>query len=433
MPSQSKTYSVDIEHITRVEGHGNIKLNVKEGKIEHLSLDIVEAPRFFEMMLKGRSWEHAAPLTSRICGICSIAHTLASISATENALGIIPSKQTKLLRDLVYVGEMLASHILHICFLVVPDLFKVDSVIPLASTNPDLVKLALRLKKLGNEICNTLVGRKIHSISLMVKGFSKIPSKDDIAKVNKMLKDSMPDFQTLLKFAKTIKLPNFERETEYISLKDDSEFALLSGKIYSSDSKKTYERQEYLSVTNEYSPANSTAKWTKNLRGSYFVGALARLNNNFDQLHPMAKEISEELGFKVPCYNPFMNNVAQIIESVHELYFGLELCEKLLDMKLEEEDITVKPRAGRGVGIVEAPRGILFHDYTYNDEGKIVKANCIIPTNQNYGNIQDDLNSFVPKILEQPKEDIALGMEMLVRAYDPCISCSVHLLKVEFV
>jgi len=427
------TYAVDIEHITRVEGHGNIRLNVKDGKIEELNLDIVEAPRFFEMMLKGRSYEHAAPLTSRICGICSIAHTLASIYATERALGIIPSEQTKKLRDLVYCGETIASHVLHICFLVVPDIFKTDSVIPLASTHPDLVKLALRLKKLGNEMCNILVGRKIHSISLMVKGFSRIPTKDEIAKVQKMLKESIVDIETLVKFIKTAKLPDFERETEYISLKHNTVFPLLEGEIYSSDTKETYKNEDYLSITNEYCPKNSTSKWTRHKRNSYMVGSLARLNNNFNLLHPKAKDVAEFLGFKVPCFNPFMNNIAQAIETVHEAYFGIELCEMLLCKDLEEEDLTIKPRAGRGVGIIEAPRGILFHDYTYDEKGKITKANCIIPTGQNYGNIQDDLNALVPAILDMSKEDIALHMEMLVRAYDPCISCSVHLLNVEFV
>lgn len=434
MPSANKTYSIDINHITRVEGHGDIRLNVKEGKIEHLSLDIVEAPRFFELMLKGRPYKQVAPLTSRICGICSIAHTYTSLNASERAFGLKITEQTKLLRDIVYVGEMIASHILHICFLVLPDIFKTDSVIPLAATHPDVVKLALRLKKLGNDICNVLVGRKIHSISTAVNGFYRIPTKDEIATVRKMLVDSVGDIETLLSFAKaTVKLPNFERETEYISLKHDTEYPVIHGKIYSSDTKKTYENEEYLAITNEYCPDNSTAKWTKHKRSSYFVGALARVNNNFDLLHPKAKEVANDFGLIVPCYNPFMNNVAQIVETVHEAYFGIEVCDKLLAKGLVEEDISFKPHAGRGVGVVEAPRGILFHDYTYDDEGKIVKANCIIPTNQNYGNIQDDLNAMVPTLLEQPKEDIALGMEMLVRAYDPCISCSVHLLNVEFV
>ncbi|MCW4054728.1 MAG: nickel-dependent hydrogenase large subunit, partial [Candidatus Bathyarchaeota archaeon] len=231
-------------------------------------------------------------------------------------------------------------------------------------------------------------------------------------------------------------LPDFVRETEFIALTSPNEYALYDGKIGSTDTDAAPAR-EYLSYTNEYIVHNSTAKWAKNKRESYMVGALARLNINYDKLSSLAKKIAEMFGLKPVCHNPFMNNVAQLVEVVHSVEDSIKLINELeaagLKSQPEYNLPEIKVKAGQGVGAVEVPRGVLFHDYTYNNSGICTKANCIIPTNQNHGNIQLDLKALVPKIMDKTPKEIELTLEMLVRAYDPCISCSTHAVKVHFV
>jgi coenzyme F420-reducing hydrogenase alpha subunit len=226
---------------------------------------------------------------------------------------------------------------------------------------------------------------------------------------------------------------NFERETEYLSLTHPDEFALYRGDIKSTDTGKVTDHREYKSVINERVVPHSTAKWTSSQRSSFGVGALARCNNNFDQLNDQAKAVAAAVGWKPVSHKPFDYNVAQLLEVVHSYYDAKRLIDELLDTGWKHEPPQVKPKAGRGVGICEAPRGLLIHDYTYDDDGIITEANCIVPTCENHGNIEDDFRALVPQILDKPQDEIAHTLEMLVRAYDPCISCSVHMLNVTFV
>jgi len=423
--------NINVQHVTRVEGHGNIVLNARDGKIEELRWEVTESPRLFEAMLRGRYYEDVPLIASRICGICSISHTTASIQATEAAFGIQPSEQTLLLRKLLYNAETLESHVLHALFLAAPDFLGVGSVFPLVETHKDVVLMALRLKKLAYNLAELLAGRKTHPISCLVGGFAKLPDLDELKAIRVRLEDALVDFNATVELFKTLSIPDFTRETEYIALKDLKEYAFISGQIASTDAGTT-QLSNYLEVTNEFCVPHSTAKYTKNKRDSYMVGALARFNNNHDQLLPRAKKVAEELGLSAPCHNPFMITVAQVVECVHAVEDSINLIDQILARGLEEEDNKVKVRAGRGVAAVEAPRGILFHDYTYDENGVLVSANCIIPTNQNHNNIQKDFEALVPLILGRSEDEIRLTLEMLVRAYDPCISCSAHLLNVSF-
>jgi len=423
--------NINVHQVTRVEGHGNIILNATDGSIKEIRWEIPESPRFFEAMLRDRYYEDVPIIASRICGICSISHSTASIQATEAAFGINPSEQTLLLRKLLYNAEMLESHVLHILFLAAPDFLGVDSVFPLVDTHKDVVVMALRMKKLAYNIAEVLAGRKTHPISCVVGGFAKLPKMEELESLRKRLQDSIADLNTTVGLFKTLSIPYFIRETEYIALKDPAEYAFINGQISSTDA-GIAPLDEYLNVTNEFSVPHSTAKFTKNKRDAYMVGALARFNNNYEQLLPMAKNSAEELGIKAPCTNPFMITVAQLVELYHVVEDSLTIIDTIMESGLEEEDNKVEVRAGRGIGATEAPRGILFHDYTYNDEGKIVKANCVIPTNQNHNNIQKDFEALVPQILNKSEDEIRLTLEMLVRAYDPCISCSAHALQVKF-
>ncbi len=427
-----KNINVNVDHLTRVEGHGNIVVNVKEGKIEECKWEVVEAPRFFEAFIRGRSYLEIAHITSRICGICSIGHTLCSLQATEAAMGVKISEQTRLLRRILIQGENLQSHVLHSYFLAAPDFVGAPSVFPLVQTHPEVVVRALRMKKLANDLCDVFGGRTVHPITPTVNGFTKLPEIKDIKEIRRRLVAAGPDLEATLALFKTLKIPDFQRETEYISLKSKEEYALYEGVIASTDAGTT-PVANYRNWTNEYLVPQSTAKYTKHVRDSYMVGALARFNNNHDQLPARAQKAAEELGLKAPCYNPFMNTVVQVVEVVHALDESIRLIDELLDKGLKEEDRRILLKAGRGVGSVDVPRGILFHDYTYDKNGICVEANCIIPTNQNHANIQKDMEALLPQVLDRPQEEIRLSLEMLVRAYDPCISCSTHLLKVEFV
>jgi sulfhydrogenase subunit alpha len=426
-----RTVDINVHHVTRVEGHGNIVLNVANGCIEVLRWEVPESPRLFEALLKGRHYDDVPHIASRICGICSIAHTIASIQACEKAFGIQPSEQTQILRKLLFNAEILESHILHAYCLAAPDFLGVESVFPLAKTHKDVVVRAMRLKGLAYHLADLLAGRKTHPISCIVGGFAKLPDLRGLALVRRALSEALVDFDATVELFSTFAIPEFGRETEYIALQDSNEYAFVSGNIGSSDTGPA-PLSDYLSITNEFCVPHSTAKYTKHNRDSYMVGALARFNLNHSQLHARAKEAAGVLGLCAPCHNPFMITLAQIVETVHVAADSIRLIDRLLEFGLKEEETELSIRSGRGIGAVEAPRGILFHDYTFDESGILTAANCVIPTNQNHNNIQKDMEALVPTILDRPEEDIRQTLEMLVRAYDPCISCSTHLLKVRF-
>ncbi len=426
--------NINLHYVTRVEGHGNIIVNAKNGKIEKVQWQVPEAPRFFEAMVIGQKWDVIHHITSRICGICSIGHTLASLKATESAMGIEISEQTYNLRRLAIHAENLQSHMLHIGYLVLPDLLGVGSVVPLASSHPKELQTVIRLHRLANEMSDLICGRTTHPQRLIPGGFTRIPTKGELLNLREKLLTSEADINSLIKLLKTlvIKLPAFTRETEYVGLTNDKEYALYDGDLASTDGGRE-PVENYLSWTNEYCVSHSTAKYTKRKRDSLMVGALARFNLNHKQLREKALKTAADLGLVAPCYNPYMNTVAQFVECVHSLEESISIIDAILKVGLKDEKPQVKLKAGRGIGAVEVPRGILIHDYTYDSNGICIKSNCIIPTNQNHSNIQKDMEAFVPTIISKPQNEIELLLEMLVRAYDPCISCSTHMLKVEFI
>ncbi len=435
-----KNININVHHLTRVEGHGNIVVNIKEGTIERCEWQIPEAPRFFEAMIKGRHYSEIQRIVSRICGICAIGHTLASLKATENALGITISEQSKILRRILKHAENFDSHILHIYFLVAPDLLGVKSVFPLIETHKDVVKIALRLKRLGHEWGSTLAGRTTHPTKCIPGGWSMIPTEEELKLLKQKIIDRVSDVEETLKVLISVapNIPDFTRETEYIGLIDDHEYGLYDGMIGSltpDGNVNKYNASDYRSITNEWVSPLSTAKYTKHSMESYMVGALARININYDRLHSKAKETAEVIGFKTLCFNPYMNSIAQFIECVHSAYITIDYIDQLLNIGVNTEEIPAKPtKFGRGFGSTEVPRGILFHEYEYDEEGFCKEGNCVIPTNQNHANIQKDFEKIVPELIDADKneDEIELILSMLVRAYDPCISCSAHYLDVVF-
>jgi sulfhydrogenase subunit alpha len=427
------TVKVNVHHITRVEGHGDIVVDVQNGEIKKCQFEVVEAPRFFEALVRGRPYHELSHITSRICGICSVGHATTSLRATEKALGVEPSAQTVLLRKLNFHGEIIDSHVLHTYYLVAPDFLGVDSVIPLVETHREVVERALRIKKLSGDVCAMIAGRHTHPCAMTVGGFTHTPTEREVREMHARFVDARADMDETVALFSTLPWPEFKRETEYVSLKKDNEYAFIDGTVVTSDG-FSYPIEDYRKVTNEWCVPFSTAKWAKHNRESYMVGALARLNNNYGQLHPRAKEAAKKIGLEPICTNPFLNSAAQVVEMVHCIEDGIEIMDKLLTRGVQpEKPPEIRVKAGEGVGSCDVPRGILFHNYVYDEDGICVSANCVIPTNQNAANLNADMQAFLPQILDKPQEEIRHLLEMLVRAYDPCISCSAHFLTVEFV
>lgn len=421
------TRTIDIHHITRVEGHGNIKIRIHDGRLEEARWEVVETPRFFEAMLVGKKWENAPWISGRICGICSIGHTLASIRAVENGFGIVPTEQTRKLRLLLKHMETLQSHILHLYFLSAPDFLGVGSVFPLINSHPDVVMRAARMKQLANDVCDTIGGRRMHPTRTIVGGFTMVPEKKELVRFRTRLKDATDDLLKTAELFRTFNIPDFVRETEFVSLKGDDSYPFIGGDLASTDGVRKKEH-EYKSMTNEYLVEQSTSKWSRLSRQSLAVGALARVNNNYNLLHPIAKEIAASFGLKPVNHNPYMNNIAQLVECVHVVMDSLSIIDELTGSTWQEPRQPVTPKSGLGVGAVEVPRGILYHAYEFDKDGRIMHCDCVIPTSQNHANIQHDLQELATKFALKGANDrdIELLAQMLVRSYDPCISCSVH-------
>ncbi len=415
-----------VEHLTRVEGHGNILASEEGGRIAEAIFQIVEGIRFFEGILRARSFEEVAHIASRICGICAVSHTCASLMATEKALGIEVSAQTRLLRRLIMNGEVMSSHALHVYFLALPDLLHLPSVLPLIKRDPEMLKRAFRVKTAAYELGKTIGGRHTHPISLVPGGFSSFPPPAALRQVQTRLIELREDIQETINLYQGLEMPRFERETEYVCLRHPDYYSFYGGVIVSSDG-ESVGAEHYQDVVNEYVVPGSTAKQARWHRDSYMAGALARINNNWRQLHPQARTALETLALNPPCHNPFMNTTAQIVEMVHCLENSVELIEEILREQLDDEDVPkITLRAGQGVGVVEAPRGLLIHDYAYDDQGHCTAANCVIPTGQNLGNLNADMQAYVSQHPDMPKDELTQQLTMLVRAYDPCISCSTH-------
>ena len=428
------THRIHIEHVTRVEGHGSLRINTREGVVEEVRLEIVEANRFFESFVLGMPPQDIAQTVSRICGICCVGHQLAALKAVEAALRITPDAQTVLLRKLLNESQFLQSHALHLYFLAVPDYVGAKSVLPLAQSQPELVRRALKLKKLANDFTGVIVGRTLHPMTPTLGGFRRLPDRDALLEIRERLADSVAETEAMVDFVTGRQLPDLERETEFVSLKHADEYALYEGDIFSSVTGESEAVSAYRTVTNEFTVPHSTAKWARWHRESYMVGALARVNNNFEQLRPEAQAVADGLAFRVPCYNPYMNNIAQLVEMVHCTHNCLAMLDQLLAMDLNMNEVHYEVAAGRGAGAVEVPRGVLFHEYSFDENGLCCDADAVIPTSQNVNNIEKDMQAFVPQLPGNVGETtLAHRMEMLLRAYDPCISCSVHLLDVEFV
>ena len=424
---------IKLDHITKIEGHANVTINIDRGKLKDVRFETVEGARFFEGIVTGRKYYDVQKFVSRICGVCSQAHLLGSILAIENAMGIFVSDQTRKLRRLVNIAAIIQSHCLHDFFLALPDYLGFESAISMASKYPDEVKLALAIKRIANDINQVIGGRDIHCITLVPGGFTKLPSQEDIRALYIKVKEGKRLSVKAAKLFISLKYPDFERETEYVALRDDDRYALDSAHIVSTKG-LDIEPSEYKNFISEIIKDYAASKFALLNRKGYFVGALPRLNINHDKLSKDAKKLISSSGLQFPSHNPFHNNLAQAIEMVSLFDEAIEILEDFrLESACEPDVADYDVCAGHGYCAIEVPRGLLLHEYDIDETGTVKYANIIAPTTQNLKNIEDDLTEFIGQLLSKKvsKEKLIFEVEKLIRAYDPCISCSTHGLKIK--
>lgn len=422
---------IAIEHLARIEGHANLVIDTARGTLKELRLEIIESPRFFEAMLRGKHYSDVAPIVARICGVCSNSHTLVSLQATEQALGVEVSDQTRALRQLLAYGEILQSHLLQLFFMAIPDYYGVPSILPLVQSERILVNQALQLKKMANDICRVVGGRPVHPVTPAVGGFLSLPEAGELQELRRQLVAALPDLEASVDIFTALEYPDFERETEYFSLAGEGDYPVFGRQLVSSDGVNC-QVENYADVLEEYLVPHSSAKFARLTRGSFMVGALSRLRNNFDLLSPMAVQVADALEVGPTTCNPYRILGARLVEVVHSIERAIHLIDDLLLAGLQQESLAKPQGPGRGVAAIEAPRGLLFHAYNYDAEGRIESADCVIPTAQNLGNIEADLRQRVPELFRSGREELTMQCEKLIRAYDPCISCSTHMLTVDY-
>jgi coenzyme F420-reducing hydrogenase alpha subunit len=422
--------TIRLESITRVEGEGGLRLEVRNGRLEDVKLDIFEPPRFFEAFLRGRSMREVPDMVARICGICPYAHQLTAVQALETALGITPGPEIRSLRRLFYCAEWIESHALHIYMLQAPDLFGVDNVVALAAGQPDLVRRGLDLKKIGNDLMTLLGGRSVHPISVCIGGFWKVPRRDELLAFRPRLERALQASIETVKFVSSLKLPEFNANYECVALSHPRTYGMNEGHIISTSGLDIAVRDFEQTFLEEHVAHSTALQAVRAERGSsYFVGPLARLNLNYNQLSPAARKAADECGIVWPCFNPNAGIVARAIELVHACEEGLQHIDAYTEPPSPKIEYTI--RAAEGCSATEAPRGLLYHRYRINDQGIVQSARIVPPTCQNYRRIEDDLRLLVPTMLDRTDAEIVDACEKLVRNYDPCISCSTHAVRVK--
>jgi coenzyme F420-reducing hydrogenase alpha subunit len=426
---------IEVGALARVEGEGALHLVMTDGKVSQAKLRIYEPPRFYEAFLRGRDYTEVPDITARICGICPIAYQTASCYALEKAMGVFEQVQQlpgiQALRDLIYCGEWIESHVLHMFMLHLPDFLGYESAISMAEDHGETVKQALRVKKLGNALVAALGGRAVHPVSMCVGGFHRAPDVD----VMRALIDETEACCELmceltLFLARNVKYPDLDRDYEFVALCPDDAYSMNLGRIKSNKGLDVEQADFGAAVEEMHAPHTTALQSTLKGRGAYMVGPLARVNLNHQNLHPRAAEllprVCDAVGQKLPWSNNFLSLPARGLETIHALALAADILRDY--RKPRESRIDLTPRAGHGAHGTEAPRGVCWHEYDTADDGSIAAAHIMPPTAQNQLTIEQDLVEMGAQVAEMSDEDAALRCEHLIRNYDPCISCSVHFL-----
>jgi sulfhydrogenase subunit alpha len=423
----NKTRTITVDYLARVEGEGALSVKIRGDKVTGVKLKIMEPPRFFEALLRGRKYSEAPDITARICGICPVAYQMSAVHAIEQAFEVVVGGQLRALRRLLYCGEWIESHTLHVYMLHAPDFLGYPDVMRMAQDYPEVVKRGLQMKKAGNAIVAFLGGREVHPINVCVGGFYKVPEKREFEPLVEQLKWGREAALETVRWAARMPFPDFEQDYEFVALWHPNEYPFNEGKLVSNKgldiAVKDYEEH----FVEEQVPYSSALHSRLKERGSYFVGPMARYNLNFAQLSPLAQEAARAAGLGPACRNPFQSIIVRCVEILYAFDEALRIIEQY--EKPEQPAVRLQPRAATGCACTEAPRGILYHRYRIDDEGLIRDARIIPPTSQNQKTIENDLWHYVEKYIHLPQEQLTWQCEQAIRNYDPCISCSTHFLK----
>jgi coenzyme F420-reducing hydrogenase alpha subunit len=421
-----KVRDLTVEGLARVEGEGAMHVILTDGELADVKLRIYEPPRFFEAFLRGRSYTEPPDITARICGICPVAYQMSSCQAIEQICGTVIDEPIRVLRRLLYCGEWIESHVLHIYMLHAPDFLGASSALELAKDHRDLVETALKLKKIGNEIMEVVGGRPIHPINVRLGGFYRVPTKRELAPLGERLRWARDAALETVRVVSTFDFPDLEIDHEFVALHDPDEYAITRGRVIS-DGGLDIDVKEYPEhFTEEHVPYSTTLHGHMIERGRYLVGPLARYALNYDQLPAVAREAAVEAGLGKVVRNPFRSIQVRAIENVAACDEAIRIIEEYSEP--DRPAVPVEPRAGTGHGATEAPRGLLYHQYTIDERGTILAADIVPPTAQNQEAIEADLRKLVAGNLSLGDHELQHLCEQSIRNYDPCISCSTHFL-----
>jgi sulfhydrogenase subunit alpha len=423
------TRTIKVDALARVEGEGGLVVKLRDGRVDSVRLSIFEPPRFFEALLRGRGFAEAPDITARICGICPVAYQMSAVHALEDALGIAVGGPLRSLRRLLYCGEWIESHALHIHMLHAPDFLGYPDAVAMARDHRAAVQRGLELKKAGNAVLRLLGGREVHPINVRVGGFYKLPARDDLARLAGELRRARDAALATVRWVAGFEFPDLERDYEFVALRHPLEYPFNEGRITSSRGLDVAVR-EYDANFVELQVEHSTALHSRRAGGgAYLVGPLARWALNADRLSPLAQEAARDAGLEGVCRNPFRSVVVRAVEVVWA-------CDEALSILAayeppEHPAVPVVPRAGVGYAATEAPRGLLYHRYRIDAEGTILDARIVPPTSQNQPTIEEDLAAIVPASLALPRPALVSRCEHAIRNHDPCISCATHFLRFE--
>ncbi len=426
MPAET-TRTIKVDYLARVEGEGALTIKLEGDRATKVELRLFEPPRFFEAFLRGRSQTEAPDITARICGICPVAYQRSACHAIESGLGITVDGPLRTLRRLLYCGEWLESHVLHMFLLHAPDFLGYDDALATAKDHPEIVKRALRMKKAGNAVVAMLGGREIHPINVRIGGFYRVPARSELHQLTEELKWGRDAAMESVAWMAGFDFPDFERDYEFVALRHPDEYPLTEGRLVSNKG-LDIAVQDYDDHFTEEHVARSTALHsTRKEGGEYQCGPLARVNLNFDRLSAGARQVATSIGFTVPCMNPFKSLLARALETIHAFEQAVEILNGYEPPARPKVDVPTK--AATGFGCTEAPRGIFFHRYRLDAEGIIQDAKIVPPTAQNQKSMESDLRQLASRLAKLSLDQAALLAEHAVRNSAPCISCSTHFLR----
>jgi coenzyme F420-reducing hydrogenase alpha subunit len=435
-PDGKTTRTITVQALARVEGEGALTIRLRDGQVDGVELRIYEPPRFYEAFLRGRSALEVPDITARICGICPVAYQMSSVHAVEKIYGVTLPPELRALRRLLYCGEWIESHTLHIYMLHAPDFLGFESALAMAQASPafaDTVRRALRIKKAGNAIVNLVGGREVHPINVRVGGFYRAPRRDELSKLTEELKWARDAALETVRWSATLPFPDFAGDYEFVALRHANEYPMNEGRLVSSRG-LDIPQEEYADHFEEYQVPHSNAlqarrRNSSNGSGAYFVGPLARWNLNADRASPLVREAAAATGIPFPNSNPFTGIVVRSLE----VLLAIEEALRIIDdyEPPGKPAVEFQPRAGIGQAITEAPRGILYHRYETDTAGMIRDAVITPPTSQNQLQMEHDLVRIAPQLVALPDSEAALRAEHVIRNYDPCISCATHFLKLK--